>query len=121
MGTGQSRAIREQGMGELEDGRGHRSPATVPGSWASHPHSLGLSFPICKMMVIILHLPHGEVVRPSPDLGGQSRRTPKVLPESKVLLPQPESKTCLPFPHRASRDSEATRALCLFAVFQPPS
>lgn len=69
MGTRQTRAIREQGMEELEGRGGHQSPATVPGSWASHPHSLGLSFPICKMMVIILHLPHGEVVRLSPDLG----------------------------------------------------
>lgn len=45
-------------MGELEGGGGHRSPATIPGPWAVLPHSQGLSFPICKMMVIILHLPH---------------------------------------------------------------
>lgn len=44
-----------------------------------------------------------------------------MLPGSKVLLPQAESKAHLPFPHRASRDSEATKAICLFTVFQPPS
>lgn len=36
-------------MGELEEGEG---------TGANPPHSRGLSFPICKMMVIILHLPH---------------------------------------------------------------
>lgn len=57
-GRGWSRLIGEQGMGELEDEGGHGSPAAIPGPWANHPHSRGLSFPICKMMVIILHLPH---------------------------------------------------------------
>lgn len=57
-GGGRSKVLgnRERGNLGVEEGHG---PVAIPGPWTDHPHSRGLIFPICKMMVIILHLPHG--------------------------------------------------------------
>ena len=57
-GGGRLRPKENTEMGNLRVGGGHWSPVTILGPWTNHPHSWGLSFPICKKMVIILHLPH---------------------------------------------------------------
>lgn len=72
-------------MGELEDGGGHWRPAPIPGPWASHPHSRGLSFPICKMMVIILHLPHRGGCEAAVTWGSRQKNSEGATREQSII------------------------------------